>query len=61
VAAISVAFPAYIGRERGMRDDIRSVTGCAAAITAALQGSGASAHGRADGTASRAARQPQHG
>ena len=43
VAAISVAFPAYISRERGMRDDIRVVTRCAAAITAALQGSGASA------------------
>ena len=35
VAAISVAFPAYISRERGMRDDIRVVTRCAAAITAA--------------------------
>ena len=40
VAAISVAFPAYISRERGMRGDIRVVTRCAAVITAALQGSG---------------------
>jgi DNA-binding IclR family transcriptional regulator len=61
VAAISVAFPAYISRERGMRDDIRFVTRCAAAITAALQGSGAPAHDRAERMAGRAARQPQHG
>jgi len=61
VAAISVAFPAYISRERGMRGEIRVVARCAAEITAALQGSGASAHDRADRTASRAARQPQHG
>jgi len=61
VAAISVAFPVYISRERGMRDDIRFVTRSAAAITAALQGSGASVHDRTERTASRAARQPQHG
>ena len=61
VAAISVAFPAYISRERGMRDDIRFVTRCATAITAALRGSVASAQHRTDRTASRTARQPQHG
>jgi hypothetical protein len=37
------------------------VTQCAAAITAALQGSGASTHDQAERTASRAGRQPQHG
>jgi len=61
VAAISVAFPAYISRERGMRDDIRCVTKCAAAITAALQGSGAPAHDRAERTVSRPARRSQLG
>jgi DNA-binding IclR family transcriptional regulator len=61
VAAISVAFPVYISRERGMRDDIRFVTRCAAAITAALQGSRASAQGQAVRTASQTARQRQHG
>jgi DNA-binding IclR family transcriptional regulator len=61
VASISVAFPAYISRERGLRGEIRVVTRYASEITAALQGSGAPAHDRAEHTASRAARQPQHG
>jgi DNA-binding IclR family transcriptional regulator len=47
VAAISVAFPAYISRERGLRGEIRVVTRSAAAITAALQGPAATAHGEA--------------
>jgi hypothetical protein len=61
VASISVAFPAYISRERGLRGEIRVVTRCAAEITAALQGSGAPVHDRAERPVSRAARQPQHG
>jgi hypothetical protein len=44
-----------------MRDDIRFVTRCAAAITAALQGSRTSAQGQAVRTASQTARQRQHG
>jgi DNA-binding IclR family transcriptional regulator len=33
IAAISVAFPAYIEQERGIQDEIRAVTRCAAAIS----------------------------
>lgn len=38
VAAISVAFPAYIRQERGLRGKIRAVTGCAAEVTRLLAG-----------------------
>jgi DNA-binding IclR family transcriptional regulator len=38
IAAISVAFPAYIEQERGIKDEIRAVTQCAVAISAQLQG-----------------------
>lgn len=60
IAAISVAFPAYIRQERGIDREIRAVTHCAASITSALAGEGAAAgvrgstaegrrHGRARG------------
>jgi DNA-binding IclR family transcriptional regulator len=39
-AAVSVAFPAYIDQERGIADEIRAVTDCAAAISAQLRGAG---------------------
>jgi IclR family transcriptional regulator, KDG regulon repressor len=42
VAAISVAFPAYIGQERGIEMEIRAVTACAAAISAELRSVSAS-------------------
>jgi DNA-binding IclR family transcriptional regulator len=38
VGAISVAFPAYLDQERGVKDEIDAVTRCAAAISAQLQG-----------------------
>jgi DNA-binding IclR family transcriptional regulator len=38
VAAISIAFPAYIHAERGIRDEIRAVTGCASEVTRLLMG-----------------------
>ncbi len=40
IAAISVAFPAYIDRERGVAKEIEAVTRCAAAITDLLKGRG---------------------
>jgi DNA-binding IclR family transcriptional regulator len=40
VAAISVAFPAYIDKERGIAREIRAVTRCAAAVTDLLAGKG---------------------
>jgi DNA-binding IclR family transcriptional regulator len=40
VAAISVAFPAYIDKERGIAREIRAVTRCAAAVTNLLKGKG---------------------
>jgi DNA-binding IclR family transcriptional regulator len=40
VAAISVAFPAYIDKERGIAKEIEAVTRCAAAITDLLKGKG---------------------
>lgn len=48
IAAISVAFPAYIDEERGIQDEIRAVTQCAADITAALDASGGPGGGVAD-------------
>lgn len=41
VAAISVTFPAYIEKERGIAKEIRAIAGCAAAITDLLKGKGA--------------------
>jgi DNA-binding IclR family transcriptional regulator len=41
VAAISVAFPAYIGEERSIEKEILAVTECAGAISAELQGASA--------------------
>ncbi len=38
VATISVTFPAYIEKERGIVKEIESVTRCASAVTAELQG-----------------------
>jgi DNA-binding IclR family transcriptional regulator len=38
IAAISVAFPAYIEQEREIKGEIRAVTQCAEAISAQLQG-----------------------
>jgi DNA-binding IclR family transcriptional regulator len=38
VAAISVAFPAYINAERGIKDEIRAVTRCASEVTRLLIG-----------------------
>ena len=38
IAAISVAFPAYIDEERGIGREIQAVTRCAAAISARLAG-----------------------
>ncbi len=38
VGAISVAFPAYLDQERGVKDEIEAVTRCAAAISNQLQG-----------------------
>jgi DNA-binding IclR family transcriptional regulator len=40
IAAISVAFPAYIDRERGVAKEIEAVTRCAAAATDLLKGRG---------------------
>ena len=40
VAAISVAFPAYIDNERGIAREVRAVTRCAAAVTHLLAGKG---------------------
>lgn len=37
VAAVSVAFPAYIDEERGIKDEVRAVTECAAAISTRLR------------------------
>jgi DNA-binding IclR family transcriptional regulator len=53
VAAISVAFPAYINEERGIQDEIRAVTRCAAEITAALEAPGARKGGGAGTTKQR--------
>jgi DNA-binding IclR family transcriptional regulator len=41
VAAISVAFPAYIDKERGIAKEIEAVTRCAAAVAGLLKGKGA--------------------
>jgi DNA-binding IclR family transcriptional regulator len=41
VAAISVAFPAYLDQERGIADEIHAVTQCAGAISAQLRGASA--------------------
>jgi DNA-binding IclR family transcriptional regulator len=41
VAAISVTFPAYIDKERGIAREIRAATRCAAAVTDLLKGKGA--------------------
>ncbi len=38
VAAISVAFPGYIDKERGIAKEIRAVTRCGAAVTDLLKG-----------------------
>lgn len=38
VAAISVTFPAYLDKDRGIADEIEAVTRCASAITGHLQG-----------------------
>ena len=38
IAAISVAFPAYIDKERGIKPEIRAVTRCAAGVTRLLAG-----------------------
>lgn len=38
LAAISLAFPAYIREERGLRDEIRAVTRCAVEVTRLLAG-----------------------
>jgi DNA-binding IclR family transcriptional regulator len=54
VAAISVAFPAYIGEERSVEQEIRAVTECAGAISAELQGA-APAEGGGRGAARRQA------
>ena len=37
IAAVSVAFPAYIDAERGIAEEIQAVAKCAAAVTARLQ------------------------
>ena len=59
VAAISATFPASIARDRGIQREVRAVTRCAAAITAALQGSqGRIENGRRSETR-QAARQAQ--
>jgi DNA-binding IclR family transcriptional regulator len=38
IAAISVAFPAYLNRERGIKSEIRAVTRCAAEVSRLLMG-----------------------
>jgi DNA-binding IclR family transcriptional regulator len=38
VAAISVAFPAYINEERGIREEVRAVVRCASEVTRLLAG-----------------------
>lgn len=40
VAAISVTFPAYVDRERGVAKEIGAVTRCGSAVTALLKGKG---------------------
>jgi DNA-binding IclR family transcriptional regulator len=61
IAAISVAFPAYINEERGIQAEIRAVTRCAAGITTALAGPGARDDNEIAGTGRRSARHPQRG
>ncbi len=53
VAAISVAFPAYVSKERGIQAEIRAVTRCASEVTRFLAGKQAG-----DGAARRSSGRP---